>query len=280
MDLKSARDEATAENKLLLLHFYADNCASCQQVEGSIFTDPQVAHVLNSRFIPVRINGTQFPKVVQMFSVTSYPTDIVVTVGGDVLVHQACPRDPASFLAMLGGQKSVASTATTSAGGSAMPSFAGGTQATLASQTSPRVQPQTVVPTAATTRAPLEPMMEGYCMVSLSDASAWLPGNPQFAVVHLGELYWFADANAQAKFLASPQIYAPVMNGIDVVKFFDERKVVRGSREWGTVETNSNRMFFFSSAESLSRYEANYDRYTARAIEITTRAAAEANPVR
>lgn len=276
MDLKSARDEATSQSKLMLLHFYSDNCSYCQQVEQTVFANPQVAQIVNSRFIPVKINGGQFPKVVEKFAVKSYPTDVVVTVEGDVLVHQICPREPQNFLAMLGGQPNpaIATQAPSStphgpqqvssqAASTAPPVFNAGTQVTLASS-----------------KAPQEPIMEGYCMVSLSDHNAWVPGNPQFAVVHLGELYWFADANTQAKFLASPNVYAPVMNGIDVVMFFDERKIVRGSREWGTVETNSNRMFFFSSAESLARYESNYDRYTARAIEVSNRAAADANPKR
>lgn len=276
MDLKSARDEATSQSKLMLLHFYSDNCAYCQQVEQTVFLNPQVAQSVNSRFIPVKINGAQFPKVVEKFAVKSYPTDVVVTVEGDVLVHQVCPREPQSFLAMLGGQPN-AMVAAQAPGGASQSSMPVNSQVT---NTSPPAFNMGTQVALASSKAPREPIMEGYCMVSLSDHNAWVPGNPQFAVIHLGELYWFADASTQAKFLASPNVYAPVMNGIDVVMFFDERKIVRGSREWGTVETNSNRMFFFSSAESLARYEANYDRYTARAIEVSARAAADANPQR
>jgi protein disulfide-isomerase len=276
MDLKSARDEATSQSKLMLLHFYSDNCAYCQQVEQTVFLNPQVAQSVNSRFIPVKINGAQFPKVVEKFAVKSYPTDVVVSVEGDVLVHQVCPREPQSFLAMLGGQPN-ALVAAQAPGGASQSSMPVNSQVT---NTSPPAFNMGTQVALASSKAPREPIMEGYCMVSLSDHNAWVPGNPQFAVIHLGELYWFADASTQAKFLASPNVYAPVMNGIDVVMFFDERKIVRGSREWGTVETNSNRMFFFSSAESLARYEANYDRYTARAIEVSARAAADANPQR
>ena len=105
-------------------------------------------------------------------------------------------------------------------------------------------------------------------------------GDPNIGAMHLGRLYLFANQDARDAFLADPNRFAPVMNGLDVVKFFDEGRVVEGVRGKGCTTRNPDRIFFFSSEESLARFEASERSqayYTNRAIELAERAAADAN---
>ncbi|WP_162006505.1 DUF255 domain-containing protein [Roseimaritima sediminicola] len=119
--------------------------------------------------------------------------------------------------------------------------------------------------------------MEGYCPVAVLDEAQWVIGDPQYGLIHLGQLYLFSSASAMERFRNSPDTYAPVMNGMDVVLFFEERRLVQGSREWGVTDHEFNRIFFFASEETRDRFEREHIRYTRPAIAITRQAALEAN---
>lgn len=142
----------------------------------------------------------------------------------------------------------------------------------------PAAEPKAAVQEEA---APLPPeAMEGYCAVTVIDQRRWERGNPEFGVIHLGQLYLFTDGAAKKKFQDSPERYTPVLNGIDVVKFFDQREVVQGSREWGFTDPVYDRMFLFADEASMNHFYLNFEQYTKPAIDLMKRAAAEANPRR
>jgi protein disulfide-isomerase len=122
--------------------------------------------------------------------------------------------------------------------------------------------------------------MDGYCAVTLLEKNEWVEGDPQFGVIHLGNLYLFVDGDAMQRFLAEPEPYTPVLNGIDVVRFFEEKRIVQGKRDFGVRDPDHNRMFFFADEAALIHFENQHARYTEAAISVTRQAAAEANPRR
>jgi len=122
--------------------------------------------------------------------------------------------------------------------------------------------------------------MDGYCAVTLLEKNEWVEGNPQFGVIHLGHLYLFIDGGAMQRFLADPEPFTPVLNGIDVVRFFEEKRIVQGKRDFGVRDPENNRMFFFADEAALIHFEDQHARYTEAAISVTRKAAAEANPRR
>ncbi|HBJ39193.1 MAG TPA: protein-disulfide isomerase [Planctomycetaceae bacterium] len=136
-----------------------------------------------------------------------------------------------------------------------------------AADESPSEQPQTLA-------------MDGYCAVTLLEKNEWLEGNPKFGVIHLGHLYLFVDGDAMQRFLAQPEPFTPVLNGIDVVRFFEEKRIVQGKRDFGVRDPDHNRMFFFADEAALIHFENQHARYTEAAISVTRQAAAEANPRR
>lgn len=120
--------------------------------------------------------------------------------------------------------------------------------------------------------------MEGYCAVTVIDEDRWAEGNPKFGVVHLGKLYLFESQNKMAMFLEDPTPYTPILNEIDVVRFFEERKIVRGKRQFGMKDPVHGRMFFFADEAAMNHFYNEYARYTDAAVEVMQQAVRDANP--
>jgi len=328
-DLRAAHTQAQQQGKLLLLHFYSDNCVWCDRLEAGAFKVPQVADAIHSGYVPVKIHAGQNPSLAKTFRVNSFPTDVIVTTEGTALAHGTSPQAPDRYIGMLAQHRAPAMqqpapaapaqptgpaqpaevmvaqstpppTATPNpyampAGSAAtvpqlvpapQPSTTAqiGTPAIPAGHRNPVAGPIETIPAddvspSAVAAAP-KLAMDGYCPVSLLEQDQWAEGNPQFGVIHLGQLYLFADQDAVTKFLADPEPYTPVLNGIDVVRFFEEKRIVQGKRDFGVRDPEHNRMFFFADEAARTHFENDYKRYTAAAISVTRQAVAEANPRR
>ncbi len=124
----------------------------------------------------------------------------------------------------------------------------------------------------------LELALEGYCSVTVIEEDQWSEGDPALSVIHLGKLYLFADEEKRERFLSNPIPFTPVLNEIDPVVFFEERRVVPGKREWGMKDPIHQRMFFFADEASMNHFYQEYERYTQSAIDLMDRAVKESNP--
>jgi protein disulfide-isomerase len=405
-NLRAAHAEAQQQGKLLLLHFYSDNCTWCERLEEGSFKAPQVGQAIHQNFVPVKIHANSNPKLAEMFKVNKFPTDVIVTTEGKTLEHTVSPQNPDRYVAMLantlpslGAAKARRQIAVAASPPSAAPSgpvtapatapapgYASapappptapdaqlqmpradatvaqpaaapadvrglaGTNAQLTGSRSPNPQggspndglslempgqvaarmesavgqpPQTQVSevqlpvnqaTEATLPAAEVPMpaeslaiqapvagpasspgsrqavadpasleqpelaMQGFCAVTVINEDKWVEGKPDFGVIHLGKLYLFATEEGMNTFLADPVPYTPVLNEIDVVRFFEERKIVPGKREWGLKDPIYNRMFFFADEAAMNHFYNEYERYTDSAIEVMDKAVKEANP--
>lgn len=120
--------------------------------------------------------------------------------------------------------------------------------------------------------------LEGYCSVSVIQDAQWVAGKPEHGVIHLGQLYLFADEAKMQDFLADPVPYTPMLNGIDVVRFFEERVIVPGRREFSAVDPDHNRVFLFADEAALSHFEQTFERYVDSAISVMDQAISESNP--
>jgi len=358
-NLRAAHTQAEAEGKLLLLHFYTDNCVYCDRLEEGSFKAPQVGQAISEDFVPVKVHAKSAPELVKMFKVTKFPTDVVVSTAGKKLLHQVSPQDPTKYVAMLAGTLSSSKLATEEIAAVAPPDPpAPETIAVVPSATSPSIastQPGLTLPGSATDFAPpadltpsvadiapsapglalpgsveattvsatpqsaantqlsgyrqnemsldlpaqesasatpqvaasnpvatsnAEPelAMEGFCAVTVISEDRWVEGKPEHGVIHLGKLYLFHNEEAKNQFLADPIPYTPVLNEIDVVRFFEERVIVPGKREWGVKDPNYQRMFFFADEAAMNHFIDQHLRYTDAAIEVMQTAVKDANP--
>ena len=51
-NLRTAHAQAKAEGKLLLLHFYSDDCVWCERLESGTFKAPEVGATMEQGFVP------------------------------------------------------------------------------------------------------------------------------------------------------------------------------------------------------------------------------------
>jgi hypothetical protein len=111
--------------------------------------------------------------------------------------------------------------------------------------------------------------LDGFCPVTLmetmaknpADRAAWKKGDKQFGAIHRGRTYLFVTPDAQQRFLANPDAYAPVLAGCDPVRFAERGEMVDGKRAYGLL-TPDKRMVLFADEVSRNRFEQSPDTFT------------------
>jgi YHS domain-containing protein len=135
--------------------------------------------------------------------------------------------------------------------------------------------PQTYNATASYQQAPPLPQLppgcppvglDGNCPVTLVENMQWALGDKTWGAVHRGRTYLFRGPQQREKFLANPDMYAPVMSGIDPVLAMDNQMTVPGRREFGVFGAD-RRIYLFADEASLKRFEQNPNRYAAEAVQ-------------
>ncbi len=94
--------------------------------------------------------------------------------------------------------------------------------------------------------------LEGYCPVTLADEKRWQMGSPELAVRHRNRVYHLSSPSAKEKFLASPDRFAPICSGMDIVVYLEQGRLVEGKRELGC--RYQDRVYLFSSQESKQKF--------------------------
>jgi len=138
----------------------------------------------------------------------------------------------------------------------APPAAAGSTTAGVATPAAPPTPWPPQLPEGV---APLA--FDGYCPVSLKKENRWVRGDVRFGRQHRGRTYLFASSESMEQFVASPDDYSPVFNGMDPVALLDENRAVEGTRRFGF--KHRGLFYLFASAESMKRFESNPDAYAA-----------------
>jgi protein disulfide-isomerase len=275
-DLKSAHQQAQATGKLMLVHFYSDNCVWCDRLEAGAFANPSVAAAIQQQFIPVKVHAGQSPKIASHFSVSQWPTDVIVDASGTVHGRSVSPQGPSEFVGMLDKSLAHAGKGTTSTQNIAqvppsqtkaptaeVPAGRPSVSAVTASHQSPGMSLPTspdLAPVAEVQTNSAPPVaLEGFCSVTIVEKDQWQPGERKFGVIHMGQTFLFTSEEAQRKFLAEPFRFAPVLSGMDVVHYFDGKAEVAGKRELSCKWRD--RVYLFADQSTFDRFYANYDHY-------------------
>ena len=91
VDVEQAQQLGARHNRLILLHFWSRDCPTCENLEQGTFRDPAFVTALHTSYIPVKINVDQFPQLRRRYRIRRWPTDVVLTAGGDE-VHRGLSR--------------------------------------------------------------------------------------------------------------------------------------------------------------------------------------------
>ena len=217
----AAQAEAKALGKPLLVHFYADWCGPCQQMERNVLNQPAVLRSLGTDMVGVKINADHHPDLRSRFGVSGYPSDVVVSPTGDVSNRYVGATSESGFVARMKRE------------GAKYPSKP---EVQLADQTKERTdQPAVAVP--AENRKLLG--LDGYSPVALAKGKLWKKGDPRHAAKYQGLTYHFANADELEMFLAEPAKYTPKLLGCDPVVLAESGRAVRGKTVHGVFFRNN-----------------------------------------
>lgn len=103
--------------------------------------------------------------------------------------------------------------------------------------------------------------LDGFCPVQLMENRVWAQGDARMSGVYQGQMFYFSSPEARQWFWSNPGRYAPVANGCDVVLAIDQNQQTAGLRQHGVYY--GDRIFLFTSEQTLGTFYANPDRYAA-----------------
>jgi YHS domain-containing protein len=118
-------------------------------------------------------------------------------------------------------------------------------------------------PTVAESAAPMHKIserigqhgMKGFCPVALREQRQLVDAVPIYSAIYRSKRYYFSSAEAQARFEAAPQKYAPAAGGADVVVQANSEQTVDGTLEFAV--WYKDRLFLFCSPESADAFSLN-----------------------
>ncbi|MFO0410529.1 MAG: thioredoxin family protein [Planctomycetota bacterium] len=146
----------------------------------------------------------------------------------------------------------------------------------------PQTTEQIAQPTKVEPSLPTAVAMGGFCPVSLAMAieasktgatssPAWVQGHGDFAVRHRGRVYHCVSEEALSKFLESPDLYAPVLSGCDLVEYSKSGKWIDGDCRFGFIDKETGRIFLFSSSLNCQEFVQNCESYSSMVGKPTQR---------
>lgn len=84
--LAEAQAESVASQKPLLMHFTADWCRPCKELNRFVLSSEQLAAVVNRDLVPVQIDMDSAPDLVREYGITSIPCDVFLAADGKLLL--------------------------------------------------------------------------------------------------------------------------------------------------------------------------------------------------
>ncbi|QDT56494.1 Thioredoxin-1 [Caulifigura coniformis] len=239
-DLEKAKQLAREQDRAILVHFYADWCGPCKNMERNVLHTSAVQQALGKDVIGVLVNVSEHPQLGDRFGVEKFPTDIFIEPSGKHIVKSE-------------GQKTVKEFTDSIARASARYNATVATRTPKA--TSPAVQPSAGVVSPSTA----EPMLLGYCPVTLSNRRKWEKGVPQYAATFQGQTYHMATEESFKDFQQNPGRYAPQFLGCDPVLVAKTDRAVLGSTRFAAFYDDV--LYLFSSDDTRKQFKSDPDKF-------------------
>jgi thiol-disulfide isomerase/thioredoxin/YHS domain-containing protein len=298
-DFAKAEAEARRLGVPLVVHFYADWCGPCRQMEADVLSRPELTAEFGTRAVGVKVNTDHSPDLVTRFGITSLPADVIVGPDAQVLAKTTGYQERQGYIGRVVGfgaqfvKAAKTMVAAVKPGGGQvamqplvvqpMPALSSvtqpATQPTVAESTAtPETKPEVKAPTAVA-QVPVDASkpdpigLEGYSPVALTKNRAWTAGKPEFAWNHQGIEYRMATAEEFEVFKENPNRYAPQYLGCDPMILATTERTVVGNIKYGAFfrgalylfYTEENRSHFLNEPQKYSELSLSID---AGAIEL------------
>lgn len=274
--LDSAKRLAGQTDRLVLIHFWADWCRSCQTADRGLFSQPAVAAAVEANYVPVKINADYFPATCNQYGVTTLPSDVIVTPQGQQIDRVEGLVPPADYVARLSRvaaamkRRSMQTYAQAPVGpppaaaGQAYPPQTGaGDQAPSMPRAS---DPRQADYYDRQRQSRMSPAQLAYGNQPADNAGAGQPGQPREAVAQQSMAAAArAGAAPGAPSSQRPPINPPLgLDGYCPVQLDDDMRAnlkrwTLGDRRWGAI--HRGRTYLFAGPEQQRRFLADPDRY-------------------
>ncbi len=230
-NFSQAEAEAKALGKPLVVHFYADWCGPCQQMEHSVLNEPAVLRRLGKDVVGVKVNADHNPSIRSRFGVSGFPTDVMVSPAGKVDTRYVGATSESTYISRL---EQLAA------------KYPGKPASEVADAS--RKSTRKNGPAIAAKPGAKHLGLEGYSPVALTTGKLWKKGQAEFEADYLGVTYRFVTREEQELFEADSARYAPRLLGCDPVILAEEGRAVKGKTRHGV---------FFRDQVFLLANEAN-----------------------
>lgn len=268
-DFTSAWEEAKRLKRPMLVHFYADWCGPCRQMERTVLNSARVLKQLEGHFVAVKVNSDKQPDLIQHFNVRALPSDIFVDPNGSgtLLSQTEGYQSPERYLSKVlsisakyqkPAKTIVAKDDSNTKASQAPPTTSENGGQTNASESSDPVNPK--LGSVELTKKPVRKGLDGYSPVALSKWRKWSKGDPRFEHEYQGIVYYLASAKELREFAERPGQFAPQLLGCDPVILWKTDRAVAGSTQFGAYFDNE--LYLFSSEDSRRQFKVNPLKFT------------------
>lgn len=231
-----ARTAAEKNGLPLLIHFEADWCGACRTMESTVLRQAPVLERFGASVVAVRINADKDPDLISRFSVSSLPTEVIVSPDGRELGRYVGGTTLKDYLARL---DRVARPA----------------DAQLSAEQPTETDNEAFRPCLIAVRDGKMVGLGGFSPVVLQKDKQWIRGSEDFVGNYLGVDYFFRSAEERDQFQQSPEQYIPRLHGFDPVELHLARRARSGVIELGAFY--KGQLFFFSSEKNRQRFQSN-----------------------
>lgn len=293
-DFAKAEAEARRLGVPLVVHFYADWCGPCRQMEADVLSRPELMAEFGTRAVGVKVNTDTRPDLVSRFGITSLPSDVIVGPDAKVLAKTTGYQERQGYIGRVAGfgaqfVKAAKTMVATVKPGGAQPAATqvvvvkpmpaapasvqpNAAQPTVAASTAKaEARPEVKVP-AAVAQVPADPSkpepigLEGYSPVSLTKNRTWVAGKPEFAWNHQGIEYRMATAEEFELFKENPARYAPQYLGCDPMILATTERTVVGNIKYGAFFRGA--LYLFYTEENRGHFLKEPHKYSELSLSI------------
>lgn len=235
-----AREQSRVTQLPILLHFEADWCGACRQMDSSVLQEPEVLQALGRSVIGVKVNADESPELISKFGISSLPTEIVLDGDGLELRRFSGGASKAEYLRRLSefGREAAGSLSSLPDGNSEESGLTGDLRECLLVRRDGNLVG-----------------LGGYSPVAMVQKKEWLQGSADFAGTYQGVDYFFQSAEERELFFSSPEHYIPQLHGVDPVELQRRNRAAAGAIELGAFY--KGRLFFFLSEANRRSFQDN-----------------------